>query len=228
MKNKTAVITGSSSGIGKAVALNLLEKGLTVFGLSRRDGSITHPNFKFIETNIRDENDVERAFKQIESCDFLVNNAGLGKFALMEQTSIEDWKEMFETNVNGIFYCTRLILEQMKRRGSGHIINIASTAGLEGYPTATAYCGTKYAVKGISQALYKEVRDYGVKVTCIYPGSVKTDFFKHHPGIEPHDNMLKPEEVAHMIVDALSSSSSFHQVNLEVRPLQPKGAKTWT
>lgn len=227
MTTKTAVITGSSSGIGKSIVNILLEKGVKVYGLSRRDGGINHPNFHFIKTNIRDEKEVENAFNQIDSCDYLVNNAGLGKFALIEKTSIEDWKEMFETNVNGIFYCTRLVIEQMKRNGFGHIINIASTAGLEGYATASAYCGTKHAVRGISQALYKEVRDYGVKVTCVYPGSVKTDFFQHHPGIDAHDNMLNPDEVAEMIVAALQSSNSFHQVNLEVRPLQPQGAKVW-
>jgi len=227
MESKRAVITGSSSGIGKEVALQLLEKGHVVFGLSRRDGGINHPNFHFIKTNVREVKEVDKAFDQIGHCDFLINNAGLGKFSLIEKTSLDDWHEMFDTNVNGIFYCTRRVIESMKKKGSGHIINIASTAGLEGYATATAYCGTKHAVKGISQALYKEVRDYGVKVTCVYPGSVKTDFFQHHPNIEPHDKMLNPEEVANMIVMALESSSSFHQVNLEVRPLQPQGAKVW-
>ena len=227
MTSKRAVVTGSSSGIGKAIVLQLLEKGHIVYGLSRRDGGISHPNFHFIKTNVRNIEEINNAFETIGNCDFLVNNAGLGKFSLIEKTSIEDWQEMFETNVNAIFYCTRKVIENMKRNGHGHIINIASTAGLEGYATATAYCGTKHAVKGISQALYKEVRDYGVKVTCVYPGSVKTEFFQHHPNIEPHDSMLDPNEVAQMIVAALESSNSFHQVNLEVRPLQPQGAKEW-
>lgn len=227
MESKKAVVTGSSSGIGKEIVLQLLENGHSVYGLSRRDGGIKHPNFHFIKTNVRDVKEVDAAFDQIGACDFLVNNAGLGKFSLIEKTSLEDWHEMFDTNVNGIFYCTRRVIENMKRKGSGHIINIASTAGLEGYATATAYCGTKHAVRGISQALYKEVRDYGVKITCVYPGSVKTDFFQHHPNIEPHNNMLNPAEVANMLVAALESSGSFHQVNLEVRPLQPQGAKIW-
>ena len=188
---------------------------------------LSSPNFHFIKTNVRNVTEVDAAFDEIGECDFLVNNAGLGKFSFIEKTSLEDWHEMFETNVNSIFYCTRRVIEKMKLNGNGHIINIASTAGLEGYATATAYCGTKHAVKGISQALYKEVRDYGVKVTCVYPGSVKTEFFQHHPNIEPHNNMLNPNEVASMIIEALASSNSFHQVNLEVRPLQPQGAKVW-
>jgi short-subunit dehydrogenase len=228
ISGKVAAITGASSGIGLSLAQQLLDAGVKVYGLSRNKPNLEHENFTFIKTNVRDSDSVDFAFSQIGGkVNFLINNAGLGKFKYLEKTSVEEWKEMFETNVNGVFYCTRNVVEGMKTQGSGHIVNIASTAGLEGYPQAVAYCGTKFAVKGISQSLYKEVRDYGVKVTCVYPGSVKTAFFKDHPGIEPHDNMLDPEEVAKMIVDALKSSSTFHQVNLEVRPLQPKGPRVW-
>ena len=113
----------------------------------------------------------------------------------------------------------------MKKQQEGHIFNIASTAGLEGYPLASGYCGTKYAVKGISQSMYKEMREDGIKVTCVYPGSVKTDFFRNS-AIEPHDNMLMPDDVALLMVQALKMPFNFHQVNLEVRPLQPKGKRT--
>ena len=137
--------------------------------------------------------------------------------------NIEQWHEMFDTNVTGLFYATRLALPSMKQQGAGHIVNISSIAGLEGYQQVSAYCATKFAVRGFSDALYKEVRDFGVKVTCVYPGSVKTDFFRHSENITAHDNMLMPEDVANQIVYCLESPPNFHNVNLEIRPLKPRG-----
>ena len=149
----------------------------------------------------------------------------LGYFAYLEDHTIEQWHEMLETNVNGVFYMCKIATPIMKdRRGEGHIINIASTAGIEGYPQVSGYCATKFAVKGMSQSMYKEMRDFGIKVTCIYPGSVKTDFFRNS-AIETHDYMLMPQDVADMIIYSILTPDNFHQVNVEVRPLQPKGPK---
>ena len=105
----------------------------------------------------------------------------------------------------------------------GHIINISSIAGLEGYGQSSGYNATKFAVRGLSNALYKEVRDFGVKVTCIYPGSVKTNFFDEVDSISAHDNMLMPSELVNSVIQLLETSFNFHPVNFEIRPLQPKG-----
>jgi NADP-dependent 3-hydroxy acid dehydrogenase YdfG len=226
LENKLCVVTGVSRGIGLALVNLLLENNATVVGLGRTNPEISHSNFSFISTDVRSYDAVRAAFDKIDSrnIDVLVNNAGLGYFAYLEDHTVEQWQEMYETNVNGIFYTSKCAIPSMKKQKSGHIINIASTAGLEGYQQVAGYCGTKFAVKGISEAMYKELRDFGVKVTCIYPGSVKTDFFKN-TSIEPHDYMLKPEDVADMIVYSLKTPFNFHQVNVEVRPLQPKGPK---
>lgn len=228
LNNKTAVITGISKGIGKATAEALLAKGAKVFGLGRNN-SIIHPNFVFISCDVRDSNDVHKAFETIKmqtnEIHILVNNAGLGYFGMLEQMPLEQIAEMMETNVNGTIYCAREVLPTMKAQQYGHIINIASTAALEGMPQVAAYCASKWAVKGLSESLFREVRDFRVKVTCIYPGSVKTDFFRNSPNIQPHDYMLMPEDIALNIVYALEMPDNFHTVNLEVRPLQPKGPK---
>ena len=155
----------------------------------------------------------------------MVNNAGLGYFGKIEDYTDEQIAQMFEANVYGTLYTCREAVPVMKSQQSGHIINIASTAALEGYPEVSVYCATKHAVKAISESMYKELRDYAVKVTCVYPGSVKTDFFRNVESIEPHDYMLMPEDVATMIVQSTEMPANFHQVNLEVRPLQPKGPK---
>jgi NADP-dependent 3-hydroxy acid dehydrogenase YdfG len=172
---------------------------------------------------------VEHAFKQIlvkhDRIDILLNNAGLGYFGMLEDITIDQWDEMYQTNVNGIFHCCKMALPSMKKNQFGHIINIASTAALEGMPQVSAYCATKWAVKGLSESLFREVRDFRIKVTCIYPGSTKTDFFRNSPGIKPHDYMLMPHDVALAIVQAIEMPDNFHTVNLEIRPLQPKGPK---
>ncbi|CAN5907166.1 hypothetical protein BH24BAC1_BH24BAC1_07060 [soil metagenome] len=105
------------------------------------------------------------------------------------------------------------------------IVNIASIAGLTGVEQMSGYCATKFAVRGISQALYKEVRDYGVKVTCIYPGSVDTHFFDLFANVTQRENMMQPEDIASTILHVLASPPNYHHVDIEVRPLQPKGKR---
>jgi NADP-dependent 3-hydroxy acid dehydrogenase YdfG len=229
LRNKVAVVTGVSKGIGYESARQLLNEGVIVFGLGRNN-SIQHANYTFITCDVRNAKSVEMAFEQIyaqtgNQVHILLNNAGLGYFGMLEDISYEQWDELYQTNVNGIFYCCKQALPVMKKNQYGHIINIASTAALEGMPQVSAYCATKWAVKGLSESLFREVRDNRIKVTCLYPGSVKTDFFRNSPNVKPHDYMLMPEDVAANIIYALKMPDNFHTVNLEVRPLQPKGPK---
>ena len=189
--------------------------------------NIQHPNYQCLIADVRNHESLQTAFETVTNnhphIDILINNAGLGYFGFCEELSIEQWHEMFDTNVTGLFYATRLALPSMKKQGLGHIINLSSIAGIEGYQQVSAYCATKFAVRGFSDALYKEVRDFGVKVTCVYPGSVKTDFFRHSENIKPHNNMLMPQDVASQIIYCLESPDNFHHVNLEIRPLKPRG-----
>jgi NADP-dependent 3-hydroxy acid dehydrogenase YdfG len=230
LKNKIAVVTGVSKGIGEALCRQLLEEGAIVYGLGRNNFDTDNTNYHFISTDVRDYTSVEAAFIKIlsesnQNIHVLINNAGLGYFGNVEDLPMEQWDTMMQTNVNGMFYCTRLAVPVMKQQGIGHIINIASTAGLEGMPMVSGYCATKWAVKGFSESIWRELRDFKIKVTCVYPGSVKTDFFRNSPNIQPHDYMLMPQDVADMMVYALKTPDNFHQVNLEVRPLQPKGPR---
>lgn len=229
LKDTIAVVTGANRGIGLECVQQLLQKGARVYGICRSGCTTEHPNYTCLKADVGNVDEVNRAMDEIlakhDAVDILINNAGLGYFGFCEQLEVEKWQEMFATNVHGIFYCTRRVLPSMKTKQSGHIINIASTAGLEGYAQTSGYCATKFAVRGFSDALYKEVREEGIKVTCVYPGSVKTDFFRHHSGIEPHDYMLQPEDIAAQLIYALESPKNYHPVNLEIRPLQTKGPK---
>ena len=230
LKGKNVIVTGVSKGIGKEVVLQLLEKGAHVAGWGMTQPDYTHDNFHFFSCNIRDVNSVNDAFAQTQSklgpaVHALINNAGLGYFGYLEDLSLERLHEVFEVNVYGIFYTCRNIIPVMKRQGSGHIINISSIAGLEGMQQVAAYSGAKHAVRGITDSLYKELRDFGIKVTGVYPGSTQTDFFNNAEGINAHDRMMHPREVAAQLIWCLETSDNFLINSMEFRPLQPKPVK---
>lgn len=230
LENKVAIVTGVSRGIGLSTVEALLEKGMKVAGWGRTAPKLQHENFEFVECDVRRADSVQMAYEHTVKhfggpVYVLVNNAGLGRSSTLEDQSLDDWHLMFDTNVHGLFYCTRLVIPAMKERGEGHVINISSIAGTTGIEQMSAYCATKHAVRGISHSLYKEVRDYGVKVTCIYPGSVQTNFFDNIDSVTVNDNMMRPEDIASTILHCLESHPNYHHVDIEVRPLMPKGRK---
>ncbi len=224
LNNKLAVITGISKGIGKAIALTLLDKGCSVMGWGLTPPDYQHSNLHFEECNVRSFESVQSAFGKFEKAfdkpaDILINNAGLGYFGLTENIDIDELHQIFETNVYGTFYTCKLLIPGMKQQKSGHIINISSTAGLEGNPQIGMYAASKFAVRGFTQSLFNELREFKVKTTCVYPGSVRTDFFNNAPGVTPHANMMSADEVAQNIIFVLETTDNFNINNLEFRPL---------
>jgi short-subunit dehydrogenase len=224
LKDKIALVTGSSKGLGLAVCKQLLDKGAKVIGWSRSETSIVDSNFEGVRLDIGNENQVKESFNKViekyGTVDVIVNNAGFGSYSSIEETDSEVFRKMFETNVFGIFYLTKLAVPVMKKAKSGHIVNIASIAGIMGVENMSAYNGTKFAVKGMSESLFKELRPFGIKVTCILPGSIQTEFFDEFEGFTASNNMMDASEVSECILYCLESSSSFHPVNIEVRPFK--------
>ncbi len=225
---KVALVTGASKGIGKSIVHKLLSNGYFVFGLSRTSPGIESRDFEFIPTDLGSYESVRSSFDKISehqhsALEVLVNNAGVGVEGFLEDTSIEDWHTMFNVNVHGLFYCCKLAIPQMRKLQKGHIINIASIAGHTGIGGMSGYCATKFAVKGIGQSLFKEVRKDGIKVTTIYPGSTNTNFFDAIDSVEANTNMLDPNDIAQSVIEMVNSSSNYLPVDLEVRPLKPKG-----
>lgn len=227
LKGKVAVVTGVSQGIGKATVEALLEQGLHVVGWGRTAPDIENGAFTFIRTDVRDEEEVKNAAEETEEKigvpTVLVNNAGLGYDAPVEEMSTQQWHEMFDTNVHGLFYCIRSLVPGMKKKGEGHIVNVASLAGKNGVERMAGYCGTKHAVVGISESLFKELRHDGIKVTCVLPGSTRTGFFENIEGGEAHANMMRPEDIAGSILDVIDTHPNYLLSQFEVRPLKPKG-----
>jgi len=231
LDGKVAVVTGVSKGIGLAVAEMLLSKGVVVAGWSRTAPPFKHEHFHFYATDVADIESVNSSYnltvKALGEVNILINNAGLGYMGLIDQMPVEEWTEMFNVNVNGVFFCSQMVIPSMREKGEGYIFNIASIAGLQASEGFAGYAGTKFAVRGISQAMYKELREYGVKVTCICPGSVSTNFFDNIEQISVTENMMKPHDIAESILYCLQTSENYHPVELEVRPLMPKGRKKY-
>ena len=228
LNGKVAIVTGVSSGIGRATAEALLARGAAVAGWGRHaPEGLTHERFLFFECDVRDEHAVAEAFTNTQrelglDVQVLVNNAGLGVFGPIDGFKSADWHAMFDTNVHGLFYCTRAVLPQMKKQHEGHIINVASLAATAGTANLAGYCATKYAVRGFSDALFKEVRPDGIKVTCVMPGSVETNFNGAQPGQEPDPHKMQPQDIAAAIVHALEAPPATMVSEIQMRPANVK------
>lgn len=231
LRNKTAIVTGASSGLGADFSRRLVQKGAKVYGLARRKSKLNELEkelgeaFIGVEMDVTDENGVKswvlETFKGT-SPDILVNNAGIGKFGDIDALSSEDWHTMINLNLNAVFYLTSVVVPLMKQNENVcHIVNIGSIAGRMGNPKLSGYNATKYALGGFSDALMKELRDFGIKVTCMYPGSIATEFFMHSGGsLSP--NMMQSNDVATVLINLLEMPDNFLIDEIVMRPLNPK------
>lgn len=177
---KTAIVTGASSGIGKATAAALAQAGFTVFGTSRRSGADGPPGVTMLTCDVTSGDSVRQLVAHVLArtgrIDLLVNNAGLGLFGGAEESSIEQAKSLFEVNFFGLVRMTNAVLPSMRKHGGGRIINISSVLGFIPAPYSTFYGATKHAVEGYSESLDHETRAFNVRVTLIEPAFTKSAF----------------------------------------------------
>jgi NADP-dependent 3-hydroxy acid dehydrogenase YdfG len=236
-----ALISGASSGIGRATAIALARNNYDVIITGRRSEKLesveeeirskTEADVLSLSFDIRDIEAVRQACDQLsgkwENVDVLVNNAGLAAgFSQIHEGSLDDWEQMIDTNIKGLLYITRLITPGMVTRQKGHIINIGSIAGKEAYEKGNVYNATKYAVDGLTQAMRIDLVEYGIKVTEINPGAVETEFSlvrfkwnqeeatKVYEGFTP----LYAEDIAEAILFVVSRP---HHVNIDDLVIMP-------
>jgi 3-hydroxy acid dehydrogenase / malonic semialdehyde reductase len=189
--SKTIMITGATSGFGRAIAEKFAQNGYTICITGRRDDRLnsikteleSKYNVKVIATHfdVRNKNEVNNAIgslmNELDRMDILVNNAGLAAgLSPIDEGVLDDWDVMIDTNLKGLLYVTRQIAPIMKQQKSGHIINIGSTAGKVVYKNGNVYCATKYAVDALTQGMRIDLLQYGIKVTAINPGMAETEF----------------------------------------------------
>lgn len=232
ISQKTAIVTGASSGIGAEFSRKLVEKGAKVYGLARREEKLNTIKEKLgdafipVSLDITDMDAVsswiDETFSEDHLPDILINNAGIGYFGNIEDITPEQWHTMMNVNLNGVYYLTRKIVPLMKRNPQVcHILNISSVGGLIGNPKIGAYNTTKFGLRGFSEALFKEVRYDGIKVSCLFPGSIATEFFDN-VGAETHANMMQAKDVADVLINVLETPDNFLIDEVTMRPLNPK------
>ena len=233
IRDRAAVVTGSTKGIGLAVAEALLARGAKVLISARnpedvdatvkRLSSIGPDRVSGAACDVRKEKDVEALFQAADRAlggvDILVNNAGIGVFKNLEEISLAEWNAVIETNVTGVFLCSRAAIPRMRKRGGGYIFNISSLAGKNAFPGGTAYNASKHALNGMSEALMQEIRYDGIRVSYIMPGSVDTWFSGHPPDAQSWK--LAASDVAQVVVDLLGHNSRSLPSRVEIRPSQP-------
>ncbi|HKU76307.1 MAG TPA: SDR family oxidoreductase [Pyrinomonadaceae bacterium] len=230
LSKKTAIVTGGTKGIGRAIAESLVDAGASVAITARHQDEITKAvsqinrrrqgTAKGFVCDVRDYNQVKSLFADVGAVDILINNAGVGIFATVESMSVEDFRTVLETNVFGVFYCCHEAIPLMKQRGGGHIINISSLAGANAHPQMAAYNASKFGLNGFSEALMQEVRHDGIKVSYIMPGSVNTEF----GGDETSDQkswQLQPNDIAQVVMDLLQYPERTLPSRVEIRPSRP-------
>ncbi len=229
-KTSVAVVTGAGRGIGRAIAVELGRLGASVVlsARSRTDLEQTADtigaNASVMPADVRKKDDVHRLFEHTNRTfgpvDILVNAAGLGIFGPVRDFKDEDFENLVETNLRGIFFTSRFVLPSMIERKKGHIINIASIAGKVGSANRAVYCATKFAVVGFTESLAEEVRQYGVRAAVICPGSTDTGFSSAETAGKARERMLRPEDIAHAVKMLVTQEPNSFISEIIMRPTQ--------
>lgn len=233
---KSAIVTGSTRGIGFAIAQAMLELGSDVLVSSRHESEVEravgllradHGNrVQGKVCDVRNPDSVRalmtEAKRLFEGLDILVNNAGVGGRAQVEEMTSDEWLAVIETNLNGVFYCCHEAIPLFKERGGGYIINIGSLAGKNAFPGGAAYCASKFGLIGFSEALMQEVRYDHIRVSYVMPGSVNTSFGSNSEQDASTTWKLLPEDVADVVINLLVMDPRALPSRVELRPSEPK------
>lgn len=225
MSRPIAVVTGASRGIGRAIALRLASS-FDIVAIARTkealdslasDVHTAGGHCRAMALDLRDAEAIPAVLQRVDA-QVLVNNAGLGPIKPFMDLTADEWHTMVDVNFNALFHVTRALLPGMIRRNSGHVVVIGSIAGRSAFTGGTCYAGTKHAAMAFAECLMLEVRDQGVKVSIVNPGSVATEFsHRNDPSW-----MLSAEEVAESVAHVIDTPPDVLVHRLEIRALTPK------
>ncbi|MCP5120698.1 MAG: SDR family oxidoreductase [bacterium] len=234
LEGKQAVVTGGTRGIGRAIAQSLLEAGAAVAICGRGEpataqaveelAAATGGEVIGAACDVRDEGNVAALFRFVEErfggLDILINNAGLGIFQAVGDMSVDEWRQVIDTNLTGVFLCCREALPRFRSRGSGFVINISSLAGKNPFASGAAYNASKFGLNGFSEAVMMDHRHDNVKVSYVMPGSVDTGF-RPPAGRKPGGWKIASEDVAEIVMSILAMPERTLISRVEVRPSKP-------
>ena len=234
LQGKVAIVTGGSRGIGRAVAAALLQQGMhvAISGVHRAHLESAEAGLSSVaagsrlltfEADVRDHLAVQsladETVRRLGGLDVLVNNAGVGAFGDVEAMAHDEWRRVIDTNLTGVFNCCKAAIPHLRRRGGGWIINVSSLAGSNPFAGGASYCASKAALDAFSEALMQEVRQDGIRVSYVKPGSVNTEF---SGSADPRNEWkLRPEDVAQVVVDLVSHESRSLPSRVDLRPSKP-------
>lgn len=235
IKNKVALITGGTKGIGYGIAESLLDEGVDVAVTSRSESaaqqtanrlnanSKTEAKAIGIQADVRDYKSQQKAVKTVlekfQQLDVMIANAGLGHFASIEDLTVEQWQETIDTNLTGVFYSIKSSVDALKK-SKGYFITISSLAGANFFAGGSAYNASKFGVTGFTQAVMLDLRKLDIKVSTIMPGSVATHFNNHTPN-DSDAWKIQIEDIGELVVDLLKMNPRTLPSKIEVRPTMP-------
>jgi NAD(P)-dependent dehydrogenase (short-subunit alcohol dehydrogenase family) len=231
IKGQVAIVTGGSRGIGRAIVRGLGRDGAEVVIVARNAGDITRAveesrkeglSVEGIVADVTSESDVQRlvddVIKKHSRIDILVNNAGMGVFKPVTDLAVSEFDTMWNTNMRGVFLLTKAALPHMILKKTGEIVNIASLAGKNSFKGGAGYCATKWALRGFAASMMLEVREHGIRVVTICPGSVETGFSASG---KRGANVPQPEDVADAVIFALTAPRRSMFSEIDLRPTIP-------
>jgi 3-oxoacyl-[acyl-carrier protein] reductase len=235
LRGKVAIVTGGSRGIGLAIARALVADGVqvAVTGRSGAHLSKARPTIEAagpgavetLQADVRRFDEVKRAVDaavgRFGGLDIVINNAGVGIFGEVASMTPEQWAEVIDTNLTGVFHMCRAAIPHLRRRGGGFIINISSLAGKNPFADAAAYCASKAGLNAFSEALMQEVRYDDIRVSYVMPGSVATAFSSGDEA-KGADWKIAPDEVAEVVLDLLRHNPRSLPSRVELRPTKPR------
>ena len=235
LDGKVALVTGGSRGIGLAIARTLAAESAKVaitgrddahLASARRDIEAAGPaRVETLRADVRRYSEIAGAIDataaRFGGLDILINNAGVGVFVNVAEMTPDEWSEVIDTNLTGVFNATHAAIPHFRRRGGGSIVNISSLAGKNSFATAAAYCASKAGLNAFSEALMQEVRYDNIRVSYIMPGSVATGFSSGDPS-KGADWKIAPEDVADVVLDLLLQNPRSLASRVELRPAKPR------
>jgi 3-oxoacyl-[acyl-carrier protein] reductase len=220
LKNKNALITGAGKGIGKAIAIALAKEGVNVILVSRTQADVDQlaaetnslgVKSMALSADVSDINSItaaaEKALAEFKNIDILINSAGIASFGKFMELEPTEWERIIQVNLMGTYYTTRAIIPNMIERQTGDIINISSTAGLNGNALTSAYSASKFAVLGLTDSLMQEMRKHNIRVTALTPSTVATDMAKDLNLTDGNpEKVMQSEDIAELIIAQLKLS----------------------
>ena len=228
MHKPIAIITGASTGIGRSLAIKLSEQYL-VYLISRNKENLNktkelinaqNNECKVIISDISKTESINDIYSQIENkekIELLINNAGIGVFKSISDTTIEDWDNTINTNLRGSFLMTKMIVDNLKSKQNGKIVFISSVAGLQPYKNSTAYVSSKFGMRGFAASLREELREFNIKVMTVFPGAVNTPIWDDKNMDELREGMMQTDDLTETILHAINAPNNCVTEEITIR-----------